>query len=152
MTESASSAPVAIAHLLRAHASIEERLSNGMSAIHGLSLKELMLLMYLDTAPAHKLSRVELARCLNMSASTVTRQTAPLEKRGLVSKDSDPRDARLSYVVLTPAGQELVRDARLTFEQSAETFFQDRWTAYEVDVLAEMLGRLTSNLPGTLLE
>jgi DNA-binding MarR family transcriptional regulator len=141
----------AIAHLLRAHTVVEERLSGELSAVHGLSLKELLLLMFLEKAPAGRLSRVELARCMHTSASTITRQAAPLEKRGLVGRDVDPRDARLSYVVLTPTGQQLVEDARATFERSSSTFFRDRWTEEEIASLSELLGRLTVSLPGSLI-
>jgi len=141
----------AIAHLLRAHTFVEERLSGELSAVHGLSLKELMLLMFLERATAVRLSRVELARCMHTSASTITRQAAPLEKRGLVGRDVDKRDARLSYVVLTPSGQQLVEDARTTFEHSSSTFFRDRWTEEEIASLSELLGRLTVSLPGSLI-
>ena len=73
----------AIAHLLRDYTVVEERLSGELSAVHGLSLKELMLLMFLERATAMRLSRVELARCMHTSASTITRQAAPLEKEAL---------------------------------------------------------------------
>lgn len=140
----------AIIHLLRAQSFIQERLSGGISAVHGISLSELMLLMFLDSAPGGRLSRVELARSMNVSASTVTRQLAPLEKRGIVSKDSDARDARLSYVLLTEPGRELARDGRQSLEAASAHLFQDRWTAKEEAMLAELLGRFTANLPGTL--
>lgn len=141
----------AIAHLLRAHTIVEERLSGELSAVHGLSLNELLLLMFLDGATAGRLSRVELARCMHTSASTITRQASPLEKRGLVGRDVDARDARLSYVVLTPTGKQLVEDARTTFERSSNTFFRDRWTEDEIASLSELLGRLTVSLPGSLI-
>src|SRR5690348_2055885 len=102
----------AVLALLRAHARIEEQFGNAQGAIHGLALKELLLLMHLAAAPKLRLSRIDLAKRLHVSASTVTRMTQPLEKLGVVGRQSDPRDARLAYVVLTPAGQRLVKDAR----------------------------------------
>jgi len=145
------SALPAIAHLLRAYTVVEERLSGELSAVHGLSLKELTLLMFLEKATTGRLSRVELARCMHTSASTITRQALPLEKRGLVGRDVDERDARLSYVVLTPTGRQLVEEARATFERSSSTFFRDRWTEEEIAGLSELLGRLTVSLPGSLI-
>jgi len=136
--------------LLRAHASIQERLNHSISAVHGISLQELLLLMYLQSEPGARLSRVELARRMHVSASTVTRQLAPLEKRGIIGRESDARDARLSYVVLTPAGEELVHDGRRSLRQSSAGFFQDRWNSDEVNTLSELLARLTVNLPGRL--
>lgn len=140
----------AVTQLLRAQATIHERLTNSLSCVHGLSLQELMLLMYLDSAEGGRLSRVELARCLHVSASTVTRQLAPLEKRGIVSRENDPHDARLSYVVLTEAGKQLVRDGRRSMRQTSGEFFLDRWDESEVKTLSSLLSRFSANLPGRL--
>ena len=136
--------------LLRSHARIEEQFGNGLGSIHGLALKELLLLMHLERAPKTRLSRIDLARRLHVSASTVTRMTLPLEKLGMVGRQSDARDARLAYVVLTPAGQRLVTDARATLERMAGDLFKDRWSKQEIATLAELLGRLTAGLPGDL--
>ena len=136
--------------LLRANARIEEQYGNGLGSIHGLALKELLLLMHLERAPKTRLSRIDLARRLHVSASTVTRMTLPMEKLGMVGRQADPRDARLAYVVLTAAGQRLVTDARATLERSADRLFSDRWAKAEIATLAKLLGRLTAGLPGEL--
>lgn len=139
-----------ILHLLRASASIQERLNGGLSAVHGLSLQEMLMLMFLSAEPRTRLSRVELARRMHVSASTVTRQLVPLEKRGIVTRESDERDARLTYAVLTDAGRELVSDARASLQSASAQFFQDRWRDSEIKSLAALLGRLTVHLPGSL--
>jgi DNA-binding MarR family transcriptional regulator len=136
--------------LLRAHARIEEQFGNALGSIHGLALKELLLLMHLEHAPKLRLSRIDLAKRLHVSASTVTRMTLPLEKLGMVGRQSDPRDARLAYVVLTSAGQRLVKDSRATLERLSENLFRDRWSKQEIAALAGLLGRLTAGLPGEL--
>jgi DNA-binding MarR family transcriptional regulator len=136
--------------LLLAHARIEERFGNGLGSIHGIALKELLLMMHLAAAPKARLSRIELARRLHVSASTVTRMTAPMEKLGMVGRQADPRDARLAYVVLTTAGQRLVKDARATLERMSEALFRDRWSKQEIATLSGLLGRLTAGLPGEL--
>jgi len=136
--------------LLRANARIEEQFGNAPGSIHGLALKELLLLMHLERAPKTRLSRIDLSRRLHVSASTVTRMTKPMEKLGMVGRQADARDARLAYVVLTPAGKRLVTDARATLERLADTLFSDRWSRQEIATLAELLGRLTAGLPGEL--
>jgi DNA-binding MarR family transcriptional regulator len=136
--------------LLHAHARIEEQFGNALGSIHGLSLKELLLLMHLERAPKTRLSRIDLAKRLHVSASTVTRMTQPMEKLGMVGRQPDARDARLAYVVLTAAGQRLVTDARATLERMAANLFKDRWSKDEVATLAELLGRLTAGQPGDL--
>jgi len=136
--------------LLRANARIEEQFGNALGSIHGLALKELLLLMHLERAPKTRLSRIDLSRRLHVSASTVTRMTKPMEKLGMVGRQADARDARLAYVVLTPAGKRLVTDAHATLERLADTLFSDRWSRQEIATLAELLGRLTAGLPGEL--
>lgn len=142
---------VSVLALLRAQARIEEQFGPALGSVHGLALKELLLLMNLEQAPRTRLSRIDLARRLHVSASTVTRMTAPLEKLGVVGREADARDARLAYVVLTPAGQKLVGNARTTLERMAADLFKDRWSRQEIATLAELLGRLTAGLPGDLV-
>ena len=138
----------AVLRLLGAQAQIEQRFSGKLGSIHGLSLKETLLLMYLSRAPRRRLTRVDLAKMVSVSASTITRMAAPLEKLGLVSREPDPRDARLAYVVLTETGGAVVADAAATFEQLSADVFQDRWTEPEIERLASLLGRLTAGQPG----
>lgn len=140
----------AVIHLLRAHAGIAERFGRGLDPIHGLGLNEVLLLMHLDRAPLQRLSRVDLSRRLNTSPSTVTRMTAPLEKIGMVGRQSNPRDARLAYVVLTSAGRKAVANARTSLEHMAADVFRDRWTEEEIATLASLLGRLTAGQPGDI--
>lgn len=140
----------AVLRLLGANARLEQRFSNGLGSLHGLALKEVLLLMHLERAPRRRLSRIDLAKRLYVSPSTVTRMAAPLEKLGVVSREADPRDARLAYVVLTEAGQELVANSRASLEIMAADIFRDRWTRDDIATLAELLGRLTSGQPGDL--
>lgn len=140
----------AVMHLLRAHARLEERFGGELGSIHGLALKEVLLLTHLERAPMQRLSRVDLAKRLNVSASTVTRMAAPLEKLRLVGRQADSRDARLAYVVLTAVGRRLVGEAMQTLERMATDVFKDRWSEGEIATLAKLLGRLTAGLPGEL--
>ena len=122
----------AIQQLFDAQARLEERFANALGSIH-------------------RLSRIELAKRLSISPSTVTRTTAPLEKRGMLGRESSARDARYAYVVLTDAGRRAVTDASATLERlSAGAFTQD-WTADEVGTLTSLLGRLANRPGGTTL-
>jgi DNA-binding MarR family transcriptional regulator len=140
----------AILRLLGTNALLEERFTGELGSLHGLALKEVLLLMHLERAPRMRLSRIDLAKRLHVSPSTVTRMAAPLEKLGMVGREADARDARLAYVVLTTAGQELVTNARATLESMAASVFRDRWTKPDIAALADLLGRLTAGQPGDL--
>jgi DNA-binding MarR family transcriptional regulator len=138
--------------LMQAARLFEARIAGELSSIHGLSVNEALLLMYLEQAPLNRLPRVELAKRLSMSASTVTRMCAPMEKLGLVSKQADERDARLAFVVLTDAGRTRIEETRATITKHSGMIFADRWSAAEVDTLAALLGRLTAGSVGDLTQ
>lgn len=140
----------AVLNLLGTHACLDERFDHSLGVLHGLSLKETMLLMHLERSPGTRLSRIDLSRRLHVSPSTVTRMCAPLEKRHVVGREPDARDARLAYVVLTKAGQQLITDARATLEGLSADVFRDRWTKPEIASLADLLGRLTAGQPSEL--
>ena len=130
--------------LLQAGDELKAKLSGEFSAIHGISVNEYFLLLHLDKAEKNRLARVELAKRMHISASTVTRMSAPLEKIGLVRREVDERDARLSYVVLTAAGKTKLAEAQQTFAKRAGYAFQDRWSDTELEQLSELLGRLVA--------
>ena len=139
-----------VLRLLQSAQVVEARLAGEFSSIHGLSVNEMFLLMQLEQAPGQRLTRVELAKRLHTSASTVTRMAAPMEKLGLVSRQSDSRDARLAFVVLTEAGATRVAEARATLEKQAAYVFRDRWRSKEIEQLSQLLGRLVAGTPGDL--
>jgi DNA-binding MarR family transcriptional regulator len=140
----------AVLRLIRAQSHLQNRFAAGLGGVHGLSVNELMLLMHLDQAAGGRLRRVDLAERLDLSQSGVTRMLAPMEKLGWVNRAVNPRDGRVGYVMLTPAGRRLAKDGAKTLAHQAATLFGDLWTDTELETLARLLGRLTVNLPGTL--
>lgn len=119
-------------------------LAGEFSSVHGISVNEFLLMLHLKQATAQRLSRVDLAKRMHVSASTITRMVAPMEKIGLVGRDVDARDARLVFVVATPAGQEKLSDALATFAKRAGYLFADRWEEDELGQLSQMLHRMTA--------
>jgi len=95
----------------RAWAALSRRLDSSLGAHHGISFADYQLLLSLKRAEGGRLRRVDLAEKLGLTASGVTRSLLPLEKIGLVARQSDPRDARVGYASITPAGSELVTNA-----------------------------------------
>ncbi len=136
--------------LLQAADEFRARLSTEFASIHGLSINEFFLLMHLDRMENGRMSRVELARRMHVSASTVTRMVAPMEKIGLLERQLDERDARFAFVALTPAGRLKLEEARATFEKRAGFFFQDRWTEEEMTQLSDLLYRLVAGTVANL--
>lgn len=87
---------------------------------HGISFIEFRVLRQLRGAPQRWMRRVDLARRIGLSASGVTRLLNPMEKTGLVARQASERDARVSLVMLTEAGQRLLGEAEVAFEHCAD--------------------------------
>lgn len=141
---------IAALRLLQSADQIRERLSGEFASVHGLSVNEFFFLMHLEQAPLQRLSRVELAKRLHVNASTVTRMAAPMEKIGLIDRQSDSRDARLSFVVLTQSGHKKVIEAKATFLKQSGYVFQDRWKERDIEQLSKLIHRLVADVPGDL--
>lgn len=129
---------------------IKARISGEFSSIHGLSMNEFLLMLHLDQAPLNRLSRVELAKRMHLSASTVTRMAAPMEKVGLLDRQAHERDARSTFVVLTETGRTRLNEARETFAKHAGYIFGDRWSAEELDRFSGLLHRLVAGSSASL--
>ena len=136
--------------LIQAADDFKAGLSGEFSAVHGISVNEFLLLLHLERATASRLSRVDLAKRMHVSPSTITRMVAPMEKIGLVGRDVDQRDARLVYVVATSAGREKLSQTLATFSKRAEYLFSDRWEDDELNGLSGMLSRLIGATGDTL--
>lgn len=107
--------------LARAATAMTRRFDSGLGNHHGISFADYQLLRHLTRAPGGKLRRVDLAERVGLTASGVTRSLLPLEKIGLVGRQSDPRDARVGYATITEAGAALVANADSLVDQiSAE--------------------------------
>jgi DNA-binding MarR family transcriptional regulator len=110
-------------------------------SLHGISLADLAILRELRGAPGQKLRRSELADRLGITPSGIARQVAPLERIGLVARESHERDARLALVVLTAAGTQVADNALETAEYSADRALTARWSDAERDRLAKLVLR-----------
>ncbi len=125
-------------------------LSGEFAAVHGISVNEFLLMLHLERATANRLSRVDLAKRMHVSASTITRMVAPMEKTGLVDREVDERDARLVFVVATQTGRQRLSEALETFAKRSGYLFSDRWEDEEVEQFASMMRRLVGGTGDTL--
>lgn len=97
---------------------IQKRIGRALSA-HGIGLSDYLVLKQLYTAPNQKVRRSDLAEQVGLSPSGVTRLLNPMEKMGLVKKQENPRDARVSLVALTTAGITIYEDAQVSFKHAS---------------------------------
>jgi DNA-binding MarR family transcriptional regulator len=107
--------------LARIQAVMARRFDGRLGAIHGLGFNDFVILYHLSQAPDEKLRRIDLAEKIGLTASGVTRMLAPMEKIGLIKREANAQDARVSYVSLAPGGRRLLKDAL----ETAEVLSQD---------------------------
>ena len=104
-------------------------------SVHGINFTEYTIMYHLQSARESKLSRINLAEKVGLTASGVTRVLSPMEKNHLIAKESNPRDARQSLVVLTEVGRDVLKDASVTVEHTADAIF----SLLEQDELSTLL-------------
>ena len=137
--------PITALRLLQAADEFRAGLAGEFSAVHGISVNEFLLMLHLERTEAHRLARGELAKRMHVSASTITRMVAPMEKIGLVAREADERDARLGFVAITDAGRGKLAEALTTFTKRAGYLLDDRLTSEDAERFAAILRRLANS-------
>lgn len=106
--------------LAKAKTVVARRFDNRLS-FFGLGFSDFMILYHLGQAPEGKLRRIDLAEKIGLTASGITRMLLPMEKIGLVKRETSEQDARISYVLLASGGKRLLTDSL----ENAEVLAQD---------------------------
>jgi DNA-binding MarR family transcriptional regulator len=102
-----------------------------------------LLLVLLETEGEQTMS--QLASAFDLDASTVTRQIAPLERRGFVVRTRSDEDRRATLVSITPEG----RHERQTVRAARIAYMRDQlsgWDPAKVEHLASLLEDLNCTL------
>jgi DNA-binding MarR family transcriptional regulator len=128
--------------LLRGHAAMRRSLAAQLHADHGLTVNEHEALLRLSLPENSQMRRIDLAEALQLTPSGVTRLLEGLEERGFVERATCPGDARVTYAVLTDAGRTKLKAASCSHVAAIRALFEERYSADELDTLAELLGRL----------
>jgi len=129
-------------NFLRAHAAVTRQFNAELLATHGLTINDYDVLAQLARAPEQSLKRVDLSERVLLTPSGITRLLKGLETAGYVSNRPCAEDARVTYAVLTPEGQEKLDEARKTHVASVRALFSERFEQDELETLASLLERL----------
>lgn len=81
------------------------------ATLWGIWFNDYIILYNLSNAMDKKMRRIDLAEKVWLTASWVTRILLPMEKIGLITKEVNEFDARVSYVVLAPGWQRKLKEA-----------------------------------------
>lgn len=77
----------------------------------GLGMSDFLILYHLNQADGEKLRRIDLAEKVGLTASGITRLLAPMEKIGLVKRETNTTDARVSFVTIASGGKRKFEEA-----------------------------------------
>jgi DNA-binding MarR family transcriptional regulator len=128
--------------MLETHSALVARLDAELERDHGLPLTSYEVLMYLADSGEGKLRMGELADCLLLSRSGITRLVDRLERQGLVARQPCEDDGRGFYAVLSPKGREKLQAARPDHLNGVRRHFVSRLSASELDALSHAWERL----------
>ncbi len=103
--------------LAKVSAMLTRRFDAGLG---GLSLNEFIILYYLSLAQGAQLRRTDLADKIGLTASGITRLLLPMEKIGLVKRETDATDARVSFVRLASGGKHKLADSLERIDEHGE--------------------------------
>lgn len=120
------------------YTNISKKLDNQLS-IHGINFSEFMILFHLDQAMEKKMRRIDLAEKIGLSASGITRLVTPMERIGLVHKEANKRDARVSLVKLSTSGKRILQEATISLNATS----QEILSKLEENSFSKMLNTLS---------
>lgn len=83
----------------------------------GVSIPQLLCLQFLAEQEDFKANASKLKEFLNLNASTISGIINRLEKKGFIAKLPKAADKRVTLIILTAKGMELIDNAPITFQQ-----------------------------------
>lgn len=87
----------------------------------------------------------DLGRRLDVDQSTISRQVRPLEEQGLLQREPDPDDGRISWLTVTEAGERLMTRVEAVARNDFEVALAG-WSEPDRARLTELLDRLRIDL------
>lgn len=109
---------------------------------HGLSLTWGEVLSRLGAAPQGRLRMQELARQVFVSKSGISQVVSQMSRAGLVARQGDPDNLRITYAVLTDEGRRILANTTPAFLGAIRQHFSQQLSAEEARTIAEAMNRV----------
>lgn len=116
---------------------VQRRMSSALTP-HGIGLTEYLVLHQLSLATNQSMRRIDLAERIGLSPSGITRLLNPMQKIGLIVKETNPRDARVSLVALSSAGERIYEEAATSFAHASNALLE-AFDSKQIDALQGLL-------------
>ena len=111
----------------------------------GISFNELIILQIINHSPDKKIRRIDLAEKVGLTASGITRLLLPMEKIGLIEREKDDNDARVSYVKIAPGGLTKLHEGLERLEIYTEELIPEN-KIKKVSEITKLLNELEKNI------
>ena len=125
-----------------ANAGLMEELDRELRSRHDFTIGDYDVLVHLARAPQQRLRMCDLAAAVLLTPSGISRRVERLERAGLVERRRAAGDGRSIEAGLTADGKRLFRRLNATHLAGVKQRFVDNYTEAELELLAELLGRL----------
>jgi DNA-binding MarR family transcriptional regulator len=122
------------------------RLAREVQAECGLSQADYGVLVHLTEVPGGRLRLLELAKAVEWEKSRMSHHINRMTKRGLVVREECADDARVAFVVVTPAGREALAAAAPRHVERVRSLFIDPLSPAELAMLAQISNRILEGL------
>ena len=113
----------------------------------GISHFEYLIMARLSEAPELRLRISVLATTSGSSVSRLSQAIARLERRGLLSRDPDPRDGRYTFALLTDTGRQRLEESAPSYVDTVRKFVFDRLTPTQTRQLGTVCQHILDGLP-----
>ena len=123
---------------------ITNALESSLQEKHQLSLNEFYVLLFLSEAPDRKLKLQQLQNMVGLSQSAMSRLVSRFEARdcGVLKRNICVDDRRAIFTSLTKEGEEKLKQAMVTFQQTLENTFSQELI---LDELQQLMIQLKEN-------
>lgn len=111
----------------------------------GVDLDRALFPLLTRIGSAGRIGVVELAAQANLNHSTISRQLARLEERGLVTRAKNPADHRVMEASVTKSGRRMLAVLGETRGRGLAEITAD-WSTRDVDALTRLLTKLTTSI------
>jgi DNA-binding MarR family transcriptional regulator len=132
-------ATAVVAALFHADRIISDTIEKGLRAQAGLSLAQYEVLLRLSEAADGRLRMVDISERLCVSKSGVTQLVDRLEEAGMVERQFQRSDRRLTYAKITGPGAEALRRSTPEIERAVREHLARHLTEAEMHCLHEAL-------------
>lgn len=84
---------------------------------YGISIPQLLCLKYLSEQPGYRATASQLKDFIKLNASTISGILARLEAKGLTARLANPEDRRVSDIILTAQGADILKHSPVTLQE-----------------------------------